>query len=112
MSTYRFPFFSIPYHRKVHVGKDQEKAQSEKDSHSKNCDGKKTKLTINFILLILARHLFYVLAQRFYIMVIFALFLWLLSACCIITFSFHSNRVNASKMLICSYFSLFHSQRL
>ena len=27
--------------RKVQVGKDQEKAQSEKDSHSKNRDGKK-----------------------------------------------------------------------
>ena len=30
-----------PYHRKVQVGKDQEKAQSEKDSHSKNRGGKK-----------------------------------------------------------------------
>ena len=28
--------------KKVQVGKDQEKAQSEKDSHSKNQDGKKT----------------------------------------------------------------------
>ena len=28
--------------RKVKVGKDQEKAQSEKDSHSKNRGGKKT----------------------------------------------------------------------
>ena len=28
-------------HEKVQVGKDQEKAQSEKDSHSKNRDGKK-----------------------------------------------------------------------
>ena len=28
--------------KKVQVGKDQEKAQSEKDSHSKNRDGKKT----------------------------------------------------------------------
>ena len=27
--------------KKVQVGKDQEKAQSEKDSHSKNRDGKK-----------------------------------------------------------------------
>ena len=27
--------------KKVKVGKDQEKAQSEKDSHSKNRDGKK-----------------------------------------------------------------------
>ena len=31
---------------KVQVGKDQEKAQSEKDSHSQNRDGKKSKLTI------------------------------------------------------------------
>ena len=30
------------HHRKVQVGKDQEKAQSEKDSHSKNRGGKKT----------------------------------------------------------------------
>ena len=29
-------------HKKVQVGKDQEKAQSEKDSHSKNRGGKKT----------------------------------------------------------------------
>ena len=28
-------------YKKVQVGKDQEKAQSEKDSHSKNRDGKK-----------------------------------------------------------------------
>ena len=30
------------YGKKVQVGKDQEKAQSEKDSHSKNRGGKKT----------------------------------------------------------------------
>ena len=35
--------------KNVQVGKDQEKAQSEKDSHSKNRDGKKTKLTIRFL---------------------------------------------------------------
>ena len=29
-----------PYIKKVQVGKDQEKAQSEKDSHSKNRGGK------------------------------------------------------------------------
>ena len=29
------------YGKKVQVGKDQEKAQSERDSHSKNRDGKK-----------------------------------------------------------------------
>ena len=32
---------STPFYKKVQVGKDQEKAQSEKDSHSKNRDGKK-----------------------------------------------------------------------
>ena len=34
---------------KVQVGKDQEKAQSEKDSHSKNRAGKKNKLTIRYL---------------------------------------------------------------
>ena len=34
--------------KKVQEGKDQEKAQSEKDYHSKNRDGKKTKLTIKY----------------------------------------------------------------
>ena len=33
-------------HGKVQVGKDQEKAQPERDTHSKNRGGKKTKLTI------------------------------------------------------------------
>ena len=33
----------------VHVGKDQEKVQSEKDSHSKNRGGEKTKLTIRYL---------------------------------------------------------------
>ena len=33
----------------IKVGSDQEKAQSEKDSHSKNRGGKKTKLTIRFL---------------------------------------------------------------
>ena len=33
----------------VQVGKDQEKAQSEKDSHSKNRGGKKTKLTVRYL---------------------------------------------------------------
>ena len=37
------------YHEKVQVGKDQEKAQSEKDSHSKNRGGKKTKVTIRYL---------------------------------------------------------------
>ena len=36
-------------YEKVQVGKDQEKAQSEKDSHSKNRGGKKTKLTIRYL---------------------------------------------------------------
>ena len=31
----------VEYRKKVQVGKDQEKAQSEKDSHSKNQGGKK-----------------------------------------------------------------------
>ena len=35
------PLAGFPYHKKVQVGKDQEKAQSEKDSHSKNRGGKK-----------------------------------------------------------------------
>ena len=38
-----FPGFSLHILiKKVQVGKDQEKAQSEKDSHSKNRGGKKT----------------------------------------------------------------------
>ena len=36
-----FPFPKDALHEKVQVGKDQEKAQSEKDSHSKNRGGKK-----------------------------------------------------------------------
>ena len=35
------PMFVKILSRKVQVGKDQEKAQSEKDSHSKNRGGKK-----------------------------------------------------------------------
>ena len=34
---------------KVQVGKDQEKAQSEKDSHSKNRGEKKKQLTIRYL---------------------------------------------------------------
>ena len=34
-------FLLLPNNQKVQVGKDQEKAQSEKDSHSKNRGGKK-----------------------------------------------------------------------
>ena len=50
-----FGIINFKYHhsdslfKKVQVGKDQEKAQSEKDSHSKNRGGKKTKLTIRYI---------------------------------------------------------------
>ena len=36
------PWMHNEIRKKVQVGKDQEKAQSEKDSHSKNQDGKKT----------------------------------------------------------------------
>ena len=36
-------------HKKVQEGKDQEKVQSEKDSHSKNRGGKKNKLTIRYL---------------------------------------------------------------
>ena len=35
--------------KKVQVGKDQEKAQSEKDSHSKKPRWEKTKLTIRYL---------------------------------------------------------------
>ena len=33
--------FNFSFFKKVQVGKDQEKAQSERDSHSKNRGGKK-----------------------------------------------------------------------
>ena len=47
---------SSPYvGEKVQVGKDQEKAQSEKDSHFKNRGGKKTKLTIRYFIHIVRR---------------------------------------------------------
>ena len=36
-----YSLFDFNKHKKVQVGKDQEKAQSEKDSHSKNRGGKK-----------------------------------------------------------------------
>ena len=42
-------FNFMNFNGKVQVGKDQEKAQSEKDSHSKNRGGKKTKLTIRYL---------------------------------------------------------------
>ena len=37
-----FKSFQDPSYKEVQVGKDQEKAQSERDSHSKNPGGKKT----------------------------------------------------------------------
>ena len=37
------------FKKKVQVGKDQEKAQSEKESHSKNPKWVKTKLTIRYL---------------------------------------------------------------
>ena len=39
----RYSKFTNIKYDKVQVGKDQEKAQSEKDSHAKNRDGKKLK---------------------------------------------------------------------
>ena len=45
--SHSFPF--IHYVKKVQVGKDQEKAQSEKDSHSKTRDGKKTTPRIRYL---------------------------------------------------------------
>ena len=35
--------------KKIQVGNDQEKAQSERNSHSKNRSWKKTKLTITYL---------------------------------------------------------------
>ena len=48
LDLYPYSQFTELY-KKVQVGKDQEKAQSEKDSHSKNRGGKKTKLTIRYL---------------------------------------------------------------
>ena len=42
LSIYFKKLRALNYFKKVQVGKDQEKAQSEKDSHSKNRGGKKT----------------------------------------------------------------------
>ena len=39
--TAHFAYDMFSLYKKVQVGKDQEKAQSEKDSHSKNRGGKK-----------------------------------------------------------------------
>ena len=41
MENALFKFQDMHYDKKVQVGNDQEKAQSEKDSHSKNRGGKK-----------------------------------------------------------------------
>ena len=48
---------------KVQVGKDQEKAQSEKVSHSKNRGGKKNKLTIRYLNHDLGMTLIYFMAR-------------------------------------------------
>ena len=39
----------VQLYKKVQVGKDQEKVQSENDSHSKNLRWEKTKLTIRYL---------------------------------------------------------------
>ena len=48
LNPHQWPFqtymFRFRRSKKVQVGKDQEKAQSEKDSHSKNRGGKKNHL--------------------------------------------------------------------
>ena len=41
-TLYIFILFFFNYNKKVQVGKDQEKAKSERDPHSKNRGGKKT----------------------------------------------------------------------
>ena len=48
-STSRYVDDLLNIDKKVQVGKDQENAQSEKDSHSKNRGGEKTKLTIRYL---------------------------------------------------------------
>ena len=49
LKVYEEYVLRIEEYEKVQVGKDQEKAQSEKDSHSKNRGGEKTKLTIRYL---------------------------------------------------------------
>ena len=43
------PTHVLTEYKKVQVGKDQEKAQSAKDSHAKNPRWEKTKLTIRYL---------------------------------------------------------------
>ena len=43
------PFLEKKIFEKVQVGKDQEKALSEKDSHTKNRGGKNPKLTSRYL---------------------------------------------------------------
>ena len=43
-NAYLYVSVNLRFYRKVQVGNDQEKAQSEKYSHSKNRGGEKTKL--------------------------------------------------------------------
>ena len=40
--------FILTIHEKVQVGNDQEKAHSERNSHTNNRSGKKNKLTIRY----------------------------------------------------------------
>ena len=47
--SFYYETFHYMMSKKVQVGKDQEKAQSEKDSHSKNRGGKKNKLTVRYL---------------------------------------------------------------
>ena len=47
-----FLFAGLVIAKKVQIGNDQEKAQSERNSHFKTRDGKKTKLTIKYLYLI------------------------------------------------------------
>ena len=46
---WKLSLLTLTYLKKVQVGKDQEKAHSEKDAHSKNRGGEKTKLTIRYL---------------------------------------------------------------
>ena len=42
-------FIKAGDYKKIQVGNDKEKAQSERNSHYKNRGGKKTKLTIRYL---------------------------------------------------------------
>ena len=47
-TTFKFHVANMHFDKKVQVGKDQENAQSEKDSHSKLREGE-NKLTIRYL---------------------------------------------------------------